>query len=269
MELKFEALSFSSRLKRMLHVDTRRMFTMPLLYIMIAISFIIPILILVMTSMMPSTTVDPVTGIETPVETFTNTWQAIGSFPSNSNDEAAMSMSLVSMCNINMMYFGIAVLVAIFVSSDFRSGYNKNLFTVRSKKIDYVISKTIVCFIAGALMIIAFFIGSMLGGAFAGLSFDLGSLDTTNIIMCITSKVLIVLVFVPIFLVMSVAGKQRTWLSLLGGFGVGMLLFTMVPMITPLDSNIINVLLCLIGGVLFSIGIGAISNIVLKKTSLV
>ena len=268
MELKFEALSFTTRLKRMLHVDVRRMFTMPLLYIIVAISFIIPILILVMTSMMPSTTIDPVTGIETPVETFTNTWQAIGSLPTNNND-AAMSMSLVSMCNINMMYFGIAVLVAMFVSADFRSGYNKNLFTVRSKKLDYVISKTIVCFIGGALMIIAFFIGSMLGGAFAGLSFDLGTLDISNIIMCMISKVLIVLVFVPIFLVMSVAGKQRAWLSLLGGFGVGMLLFTMVPMITPLEAGVMNVLLCLLGGLLFSIGIGAISNLVLKKTSLV
>ena len=41
------------------------------------------------------------------------------------------------------------------------SGYAKNLFTVRSKKSDYVISKTITCFVAGASMIVAFFIGSM------------------------------------------------------------------------------------------------------------
>lgn len=43
----------------------------------------------------------------------------------------------------------------------------------------------------------------------------------------------------------------------------------MVPMITPLDSTILNVILCLAGGLLFSFGIGAISNVILKKTSLV
>lgn len=269
MDISFENLSFSVRLKRMLHVDFRRMFTMPLIYIMIGISFVIPILILIMTSMMPSTTIDPVTGIEKSVETFTNTWQIIGSMSSNNSQESAMSMSLVSMCNINMMYFAVVVLVAIFVCSDFRSGYNKCLFTVRAKKTDYVISKTVVCFIAGAFMLIAFIIGSMIGGAIAGLPFDLDGFSGTNIIMCLLSKILLVMVFVPIFLVMSIAGKQRLWLSLIGGFGVGMLLFTMVPMITPLDSTIMNVILCLAGGVIFSIGIGAISNVVLKKTNLV
>ena len=34
---------------------------------------------------------------------------------------------------------------------------------MRSKKDDYVISKSITCFIAGASMIIIFFIGSMIG----------------------------------------------------------------------------------------------------------
>lgn len=46
--------------------------------------------------------------------------------------------------NINMLYFFVAVFVCLFVSDDFRSGYAKNLFTVRSKKSDYVISKTLV-----------------------------------------------------------------------------------------------------------------------------
>ena len=65
-----------------------------------------------------------------------------------------------------------------------------------------------------------------------------------------------------------VTGKLG-WLSMILSFGASMLLFTMIPMITPLDSNITNVMLCLIGGILFSVGIGAISNTVLKKTSLV
>lgn len=46
---------------------------------------------------------------------------------------------------------------------------------------------------------------------------------------------------------------------------VGMFLFMMIPMLTPLDAGIMNVVMCLVGGVLFSVGFGAISNQVLKK----
>ena len=259
--------SFRKRLTSMLKVDLRRMFTMPLYYIIVGISLVIPVLILVMTSMMAGTeTVDPVTGAVTIMEGFTNVWQAIGSA---SSANAGMSMDLVSMCNINMMFFGLAVLVCLNISEDFRSGYSKNLFTVRSDKKDYVISKTITGFIGGASMLIFYFIGSMLGGAISSLSFELVDVNLVNIFMCMLSKIFLVLVFVSIAIVMSVASKQRAWLSMILSFGASMLLFTMIPMITPLDSNITNVMLCLIGGILFSVGIGAISNTVLKKTSLV
>ena len=44
--------TLKKRLTTMLAVDFRRMFTSPLYYIMVGISVVIPILILVMTSMM-------------------------------------------------------------------------------------------------------------------------------------------------------------------------------------------------------------------------
>ena len=70
-------------------------------------------------------------------------------------------------------------------------------------------------------------------------------------------------------LLWSVIAKQRLWLSLVGSLMSSMLLFMMIPMLTPLDSTIMNVILCGAGAVLFSLGLGAVSNIVLKKTSLV
>lgn len=265
--MKFEHNSFSKRLKTMLSVDFRRMFTMPLLYIMIGSCLVIPILILVMTTMMDgSVSVNPQTGVETVINGFDSVWQIIGSV---SGSSSAMSMDMISMCNINLLYFFVAVLVCIFVAGDFRSGYAKNLFTVRSKKADYIISKTLVCFVGGALMILAFFVGSILGGAISGLSFDMAGFGTSGIIMCLLSKILLIGAFVPIYLLWSVAAKQKLWLSLVGSFMVGMFLFMMIPMLTPLNATILNVVLCLAGGVLFSIGLGAISNIVLRKTSLV
>lgn len=267
MEMKFEHNSFGKRLKSMLKVDFRRMFTTKLFYIMVGICLVMPILILVMTTMMDgSVSVNPQTGEETVMEGFENTWQAIGTV---SSENSMMDMSLTGMCNINMLYFFIAVLVCIFISDDFRSGYAKNLFTVRAKKTDYVISKTLAGFVGGACMMLAFFVGAMLGGAISGLPFDTGAAGVSGVIMCLIAKMLLVAVFVPIYVALSVVGKQKLWLSLVGSLMVGMLLFTMIPMLTPLDSTIMNVVLCLAGGALFSVGLGAISNKILSKTSLV
>lgn len=273
MGRSFERNTFGKRLCSMLKVDFRRMFTMPLLYIMVGSCLVMPVLILVMTTMMDGTvSVDPQTGVETVIEGFDNVWQIIGTVSGDSaqnSQGAAPDMGLTSMCNINMLYFLIAVLVCCFTAGDFRSGYSKNLFTVRAGKSDYVISKTLVCFAGGGLMIIAFFVGSLLGGAIAGLPFDMAGFDTGNLVLCAISKVLVVSVFVPIYLVMSVAGKQKLWLSLILSFMVGMFLFMMIPMLTPLNATVINVILCVAGGAAASVALGVVSTVILKKTALV
>jgi len=267
MELNFESQGYAKRQKSILKVDFRRMFTMPLFYIMTGICLAIPILILIMTSMMGgSGMVDPITGTQTTMEGFTNVWQIIGSV---SGESSGMDMSITGMVNINLLYFILAVLVCGFISADFKSGYAKNVFTVRPQKIDYVISKTLVGFVSGVIMLLAFFIGSMLGGAIAGLSFDTGVAGVGGIIMCLISKVFLVAVFVAIFTLMSIIGKQKTWMCMVLSLAASMLLFSMIPMMTPLNSSFLNVILCIAGGALFSVGLGAVSNTVLKKSTLV
>ena len=131
MEKTFEKNTFTKSLKSMLKVDTRRLFIIPFFYIMVGISFIVPILILVMTTMMDGTvSTNPQTGQETVMHGFDYVWQILGSVSSTStspNQSGGMSMDLVSMCNINMMYFAVAVLVCVFICDDFRSCYAKNL----------------------------------------------------------------------------------------------------------------------------------------------
>ena len=264
--MKFEKVSFAGRVKSMLKVDFRRMFKSKLFYILIASALVMPILMTVMMAMMDgSVSVDPQTGVETVMQGPENTWQNIGTLPGEplGGDEIFM------MCNINMAFMGVAVFVCLFISDDFRSGYAKNLFTVRAKRGEYVVSKTLSGFICGALMLIAYLVGSMLGGAMAGLSFDLHGLNAGNIVMCMLAKIFLMLVFVSIFTLISVAAKQKAWLAICGSLGGGMLLFMMVSMITPLSSTILNVVLCLAGGAMFAFGLGAISKVVLKKTSLV
>lgn len=266
MAAKILSKSQQGSLRSMLKVDFRRMFTMPLVYIMTGICLFMPILILIMTTSMATTTIDPITGVETSVETFTNVWQSIGSL---SSDQSSMSMDLTSICNINLLYFFITILVCIFIADDFRSGYSKNLFTVRAKKTDYVISKTLVGFVGGILMIIAYFIGAMIGGAIAKLPFTVEGVTISGVLFCMIAKVFLIFVFVAINVLAASVAKQKLWLSMICSFAASMLLFTMIPMMTPLDATFFHVILCLAGGILFSIGLGSISNLILKKTNLV
>ena len=274
-ERVFPSHSFASRLNTMFRVDARRMFGTPLFWVCLGIAFAIPILVLVMTS-----------GFGGEGIGFTNTWQIIGSESANigammagmagamdGGDAAAATgagmMDMTAMMNINLMYFMMGVFVCLFVAEDFRSGYVKNLFTVRARKTDYVASKTIIGFLAGALFLIAFFIGGVVGGSVAGLPMDLGATGVSGLVMCMLAKIFLAAVFVAIFLLMSVIAKSRSWMSIgLSLFG-GMLLFMMIPMLTPLDSGVMNVGMCLAGGAIFAAAIGAVSNMVLKKSSLV
>lgn len=282
MENIFEYNGFGKRLKSMMKVDFRRMFTMRLFYIIAGACFVMPILILTMTTTFGDEdgkdgAKHPSTAVTAEAEpTFENAWQIIGTFSGgneSSSDTSANTNTVpaapeMSM-DMTMLYFGMAVLVCLFVSEDFKSGYSKNLFTVRAKKSDYVISKTLVCFVGSAFMLIAFFVGAMIGGAIAGLSFDLGTANVGSIVMCMLSRIFLAAAFVAIFLAVSVVAKEKTWLSMVGSLGIGMLLFTMIPSLTPLNSTIINVALCLVGGATFATGLGAISNLILKRTSLV
>ncbi len=257
--------SFKNRLKTMLQFDFRKMFTTSFFYIMLGISFVMPILILVMTTMMDGTiSVNPNTGATTVIEGFKNVWQIIGTLGGNT-----MAMDITGMCNINMMFFVIAVFVCVFVSSDFRSGYSKNMFTIRSKKNDYVVSKTITSFVAGTCMFLAFFAGAMLGGVFSGLSFALDGVGKLNIVCSMLSKIFLVLVFVSIFVMASIIAKQKLWLSILLSLGIGMLFYAMVPIVSPLNAGMVNVLLSFVGGGMFATGIGVGSYYILKNTSIV
>lgn len=275
-EKQFPSRSFAERLNSMFRVDARRMFGTPLFWICLGIAFAIPVLVLVMTSGF---------GGEGGAM-FTNTWQIIGSESANlgammagmagamgGGDAAAAAgagmMDMTAMMNINLMYFMMAVFVCLFTAEDFRSGYAKNLFTVRARKTDYVASKTIIGLIAGALFLIAFFIGGVVGGSVAGLPLDLGTAGVSGLVMCMLAKIFLAAVFVAIFLLMSVIARSRSWMSICLSLFGGMLLFMMIPMMTPLDSGVMNVGLCLAGGAIFAAAIGAVSNLVLKKSSLV
>ena len=63
-----------------------------------------------------------------------------------------------------------------------------------------------------------------------------GAAGVSGLVMCLLSKLFLVGVFVPVYLLMSVAGKQKVWFSLILSLCVGMLFFMIIPMLTPLDA---------------------------------
>ena len=66
MDKRFPKYTTAKRIRSMLAVDFRRMFATPRFYIILGICLLIPVLILVMTTMMDgSVSVDPNTGKET------------------------------------------------------------------------------------------------------------------------------------------------------------------------------------------------------------
>ena len=267
--LRFPEYTFGKRLISMFRVDFRRMFKSPLFYILIACALLIPVVMNVMMSMMDgSVSVDPQTGVETIIHGPENVWQSIGTLPT-AQGAAMGGMDVMSMCNINMMFMLVAVFVCLFICADFRSGYAKNLFTVRARKGEYVVSKTLAGFICGAFMLAFYFIGAIIGGAVSGLSFEMLGFTAVNLVLCMIAKLFLMLVFVAIFVIVSVIAKQKSWLAICGSLGGGMLLFMMVSMITPLNSGLMNVFLCIAGGVLFSLCLGVFSRLVLNKTRLV
>ncbi len=173
------------------------------------------------------------------------------------------------MCNINLMFFMAGIFLCLFVAEDFQSGYAKNLFTVRARKGDYIASKTFYGFLAGTIFLACFFVGALLGGAFSGLSFATSAAGIAGIVMCMLSKIFLMAVFIAIFLLMAVIGRQRSWLSILLALFGGMLMFMMIPAMTPIDAGIVHVGLTLAGGAIFAPCIGLISKLVLSKQDLV
>lgn len=267
--MNVEKNGFGRRMCSMLKVDFRRMLTTRLFYIMVIIALVIPILVLVMsTSAGEPGHTDHETEVVEAVESepLTNAWQVLENV---SGESSGSGMDMMNMCNINMLYFGAAIFVCLFVSADFKSGYSKNLFAVRPKKTDYIISKTTVGFLGGAAMILAYILGIMIGGSVAGLSFDPGIAGVSGIIMCIVAKMFLMLVFVSIAVLACAIAKEKTWMAVLGSLCVGMLLFSMISTVTPLNSTMMNVILCLTGGGLIGVGLGSGSNLILQKTSLV
>ena len=260
--------TFASRMKSMLKLDFYRLFHTPAFYIMLFVAAMIPALLLTTTGMAPQTAgVAPGTVVQAapaaaPAMEITNTWQLIESTGGSAVAENPLDFG--GFANINMVFIFAGLLIAIFVAHDYSSGFVKNIFTVHSKKMDYVVSKSVVGVFGGVGMIITYVIGAIAAGLITGKSFDV---NVGGLVMCLVSKMLLMGVFCSLFLSIAVFFRNKLWLTIIFTFLFGMMLYPAASVAT-LGSTGVTILISLIAGLAGAGAFGAVSTLFLKKRDL-
>jgi hypothetical protein len=164
-----------------------------------------------------------------------------------------------------MLFIFAGLLMAIFVAHDYSSGFVKNIFTVHSKKVDYVISKSAIGIFSGAGMILTYVFGAVIAGLLTGKAFDV---NVSGLIFCLISKAFLMGIFCSLFLSIAVFFRNRLWLTIVFTFLFGMMLYPAASVAT-LNSTAIIMVIALIAGVTGAVGLGAVSTQFLKKRDLV
>lgn len=230
-EMKFEAPSFTTRIKSMLGVDFYRLFHTPLFYIFLAIAAIIPAMVSAMTTMTDQS--------GNTIELYTNVWQIIAA-----EDSLYVIRGIADYANMNMVFIFGGIMVSIFIGHDYKSGYVKQLFTTHAKKQDYMISKTLTCAFAIVCMCITYLLGGIAGGMFAGYDF---SVNAGSLIIAILGKIVMSLGWASLFTFLNVIFRRYFGISVASSFffGTGILIIGAAAIIEALNlpSFVLNIFL--------------------------
>lgn len=197
----FETPSFSKRLKSMLGVDFYRLFHTPLFYIMLAISAMIPALIMSM----------GMGGGEGAL--YANTWNIVAA-----DTPLYIVRDIGDYANMNMVFIFGGIMVSIFIGHDYRSGYVKQLFTTHAKKRDYMMSKSIVCAFGMACMCVAYLIAGAFGGMLSGASM---SVNIGSLFVAVLGKMIMSFGWASLYTFLNVVLRRHFGISIALSFFIG------------------------------------------------
>jgi hypothetical protein len=265
----FETPAFKDRVKSMLKLDFYRLFHTPVLYIFLAIAAIIPAMVLSLSGVDMSPPSQSAQTADIPQMTmpmFENAWQMIET-TANPTYTVAADESPIDMgqfMNINMLFIFAGLLMSIFVAHDYSSGFVKNIFTVHSQKIDYVISKTAIGLFGGAGMIMTYVTGTVLAGVLTGKMFDV---NVGGLVFCLISKAFLMGIFCSLFAAAAMFFRKNFWVTVVVTFVFGMMLYPAASIAT-LDATAVTAFVSLAIGAAGAVAIGAVSNVILKKRDL-
>ena len=266
-ELKFENPSFGKRIKGMLGVDFYRLFHTPMFYIFLLISALISAMIVSMTALPGEN------GVSNPL--YANAWNIIAA-----DDPIYIISDMGQYANMNMVFIFGGIMVSIFIGHDYRSGYVKQLFTTHAKKRDYMMSKSLVGAFSMACMCITYLIGGIVGGMFAGLSFEV---NIGSLLIAILGKMVMSLGWASLYTFLNVIFRRYFGISVAASFFIG----TGIPIIGAaaiignnsllnvflygssvyacLSSSIVTMLVCAVVSVAWTVIYNLLGSLVLSR----
>ena len=196
LNVAFQSPGLVKRLKGMLGVDFYRLFHTPLFYIMLAISAIIPAMVLTMSG-----------------APYTNTWNILAA-----DGPLYIVRDMGDYANMNMVFIFGGIMVSIFIGHDYRSGYVKQLFTTHAKKRDYMLSKSIVCAFGMACMCLAYLTAGAGAGLVTGVSM---SADVPSLLLAISGKMILSLGWASLYTFLNVLLRRHFGVSIALSFVIG------------------------------------------------
>ncbi len=227
-EIQFESPSFARRLKGMLGVDFYRLFHTPMFYIFLAVSAIIPAMVLSMTGM-------PDPNGEAAVSMYTNTWQMIAA----QTPLYAVS-DMGEYANMNMVFIFGGIMVSIFIGHDYKSGYVKQLFTTHAKKRDYMMSKSITGVFSMVCMCITYVLGTVISGLLVHTSFEV---NAGSLMIAILGKMVMSLGWASLYTFLNIIFRRYFGISIVSSFffGTGILIIGVGAVVG--NSTLLNIFL--------------------------
>ena len=228
-ELTFESPSFVKRLKGMLSVDFYRLFHTPMYYIFLAVAAIIPAMILGTMGME-----NPQTGVAA-APLYTNVWHIIAA-----QKPLYVVSDIAEYANMNMVFIFGGIMVSIFIGHDYKSGYVKQLFTTHAKKIDYMLSKTLVCAFAMACMCITYLLGAVAAGLLTGISFEV---NVGALVCALLGKIIMSLGWASLYTFLNIIFRRYFGVSIASSFffGTGILIIGAAAILG--NSSALNIFL--------------------------
>jgi len=149
---------------------------------------------------------------------YSNVWQIIAASKS-----LYVIEGIADYANMNMVFIFGGIMVSIFIGHDYKSGYVKQLFTTHAKKQDYMISKSLTCAFAIVCMCIAYLIGGIAGGAFAGYDWNV---NIGSLVIAILGKIIMSLGWASLYTFLNVIFRRYFGISVASSFffGTGILI---------------------------------------------
>ncbi|MBQ6322602.1 MAG: hypothetical protein IJI24_06990 [Lachnospiraceae bacterium] len=262
----FKNPGFLTRLKTMLSVDFYRLLHTPNFYIFLAISAIIPAMVLSMGG----------SGMEGTAPLYANTWNILAA-----DTPLYIVRQIGDYANMNMVFIFGGIMVSIFIGHDYSSGYVKQLFTTHSHKIDYMLSKSIVCAFAMACMCLSYLIAGAGAGLIVGTSMDV---NIGSLLIAILGKTVMSLGWASLYTFLNVLFRRYFGISISSSFFIG----TGIPIIgaaalignSPalnvflygssvnacLSSNILTLLTCMVVSTVWAIIYNMVGTLVLSRS---